>query len=908
MNKEALKFVEECEKKNSELALIEEKEVVSDDLAFEAEVIAKNMKVDGVGDALLFAAALNVLNTYVKQSKECKEVIGYSFKKCVDILLRYVSRNPNEMIKAEVQRDKDMSLCIIEINSIQFSYHNIELNEDNRKLMAKDLDNPTMAWDGIRKQMCSVTLFNFAKDNEFGRANKMIDGTDFNEGLNKLLDDFHSGKLTLADSKKTFYGKNVTIKTKTFDETKDYPFRNRNIAVLYRSSVALFKEELNNRTIFDKLFKSYEEGYGFVLSNVTRYEWKYAIESISRLFLDERVNADATICFLYTRAMNKEFPVFVTASRTDGSDNVALIQLLPWSEMCVNDMGLVEYVNSNGNQVITASHPSNMMRPFAFSIMNALSVSGNTKAFPCTYFYNACFSETSNIVSDVNKEIIDASPIFYASERDELCEYCIKSLEGTNGDEIIDSISNFGQKYMHLGENDYSVESSIIVQFIVDEKLAGKKLYVIDERHASGDTKFVKLLDDSLKASKAKYKLFDSKIPESTKELSAEKNIVVCDFDGLTEDKYREIKELETEFALEGNIVEERKLMLAMGFNDLGGGVNFITNAFRMAADRHSLFQPSLYKLKLFYHLEDLTEEDGCVCVTVPDDVKYNQIDDTLEMSDARRVDLYHKFISGVKGIKLYVEDVPLRNLINDKIEDVIERNMIITGSSFEETKTFADFGKANRMLLQNTDEYNKYASEVIKSIGGSAFAKLAEDCKSWVVTAMSEYYSIKNTDPTMDFSGAVLLISKTFETELNERVAIKYMDWIKKTYPNDYIDHLPESLYEYKYNEKKEINTDKITLGGMPFVMGVNAKGVIQKQEDYDLFCKYAKEEAFAEDIDIDKAIKELIEIIYYVRVNFRNASAHKGAIDIAVANDCVQYCITEKRKLGVVMDTFRK
>ena len=50
-----------------------EKEFVENETAAKAIIIIKNMRINKIGDAFLYAAALNVMNTCVKQSKENKK-------------------------------------------------------------------------------------------------------------------------------------------------------------------------------------------------------------------------------------------------------------------------------------------------------------------------------------------------------------------------------------------------------------------------------------------------------------------------------------------------------------------------------------------------------------------------------------------------------------------------------------------------------------------------------------------------------------------------------------------------------------------------------------------------------------------------------------------------------------------
>lgn len=122
---------------------------------------ARSMDFKGAGDVLLFCAAVNLMNTYVKQPG-CKK-FGYFFKAYVPRVVDYIRRNPDEGVLCNVQMDGKNSLTIVEVFGIQFSFHCVQG-------MKPSADGAIVEFDGVRKQKCAATLFKMAEANQLMRG------------------------------------------------------------------------------------------------------------------------------------------------------------------------------------------------------------------------------------------------------------------------------------------------------------------------------------------------------------------------------------------------------------------------------------------------------------------------------------------------------------------------------------------------------------------------------------------------------------------------------------------------------------------------------------------------------------------------------------------------------------------
>ena len=109
-------FINFCNRLNNKCITLQniEKEYITDDIAFEAYVYIKLMRLELAGDFLLFLSAINLLNSYVKQDNS---KITYSFKKQIDYFLETCIKKNNNILKINKDADEKGKLLIIQINT-----------------------------------------------------------------------------------------------------------------------------------------------------------------------------------------------------------------------------------------------------------------------------------------------------------------------------------------------------------------------------------------------------------------------------------------------------------------------------------------------------------------------------------------------------------------------------------------------------------------------------------------------------------------------------------------------------------------------------------------------------------------------------------------------------------------------
>ena len=130
-----------------------DKEIVSEEMAYEAYAIIQNIKIEDVGDVLLFCASMNLLNTYVKQSNS---KIGYGFKNDIHYMTAILLNLDIDDVYINYI-DKE-SLWVVQIYSIQFSFHYVKKKHEIICL-CNSRHHRELIWDGVRKQKCAVSIF-----------------------------------------------------------------------------------------------------------------------------------------------------------------------------------------------------------------------------------------------------------------------------------------------------------------------------------------------------------------------------------------------------------------------------------------------------------------------------------------------------------------------------------------------------------------------------------------------------------------------------------------------------------------------------------------------------------------------------------------------------------------------------
>lgn len=190
-------FIEFCDELNRKCISLQllPKEVISHEEAFEAYSYLKNMKLQNSGDILIYCSALNLLNTYVKQ-KDKK--IGYGFKRELGYLVGIALNLDIEDILYDLQTEEKNSLMIVQVGSVQFSFHNIDVTKEVKTLKER-YNCRRIEWDGIRKQNCASSIWRYAIKNNLRTCNLTYRGKNLNNKITKMTERYKNGEIDFCD-------------------------------------------------------------------------------------------------------------------------------------------------------------------------------------------------------------------------------------------------------------------------------------------------------------------------------------------------------------------------------------------------------------------------------------------------------------------------------------------------------------------------------------------------------------------------------------------------------------------------------------------------------------------------------------------------------------------------------------
>lgn len=264
-----------------------------------------------------------------------------------------------------------------------------------------------------------------------------------------------------------------------------------------------------------------------------------------------------------------------------------------------------------------------------------------------------------------------------------------------------------------------------------------------------------------------------------------------------------------------------------------------------------------------------------------------------------------------IKNISLKITDY--QSLIQRQIKNFDtdeERDMLISA--------FADVC-AERIIKETSsfmedDNYDSEKTNLINLFGESAWAKLSEESKTYLISSKLMFNNLNNMENVVeenivDYSGVCILITKTLEVELYKRFFESFLKYLEKRRYKKY-DHYPTGLL---YKNKWPLNDDKFNLGTMAYILCLKHANNIdyyREQNNKEKLIEYCSSDLFNEDEPekIERLIIKFGNEIEKIRQNYRNPSAHRNAITQKKANNCLNLVLYDDRLLIEMLDSFKK
>lgn len=239
-----------------------------------------------------------------------------------------------------------------------------------------------------------------------------------------------------------------------------------------------------------------------------------------------------------------------------------------------------------------------------------------------------------------------------------------------------------------------------------------------------------------------------------------------------------------------------------------------------------------------------------------------------------------------------------------DEIDQIINERVI---------QTFAD--TVSEGIIKNVTEsignmnYSVEEKKLINTMGVSAWNKLSDSSKTFLITSKVMYNDLIQIGENIDFSGVCILITKALEVEMKKRFFDDFLDFQKKKYGNNYSKYHTALLFDSK-NGLIPLKSEKFTMGSIPFAMGKENwnDSANKKKNNHKCLMEYVKSELMPgkTDSEITTTLKKYREDIEKITKEFRNPSAHTNELGKIDALKCFNIVIDVEKLLKNILDSF--
>lgn len=256
---------------------------------------------------------------------------------------------------------------------------------------------------------------------------------------------------------------------------------------------------------------------------------------------------------------------------------------------------------------------------------------------------------------------------------------------------------------------------------------------------------------------------------------------------------------------------------------------------------------------------------------------------------------------------KIYEKMTDYQTLLERQLEIAVsedEIDRIIKAYSDEISTRLAQ--EVNGKLAQ--EEYDAEQTRIEEALGTSAWNKLDESSKEFLVTAKVTYNSYQKISGTVDYSGVCLLVTKAIEVEMSNRFCRDYMAFMKSKYPGrkNLVAHIPTVLCN-KFGGP--IKPKDFTLGSVIYVLGVEIDSNASADEAAkikDCIRDFVRTKLMIgkSDAEIDTALDVIGRNVDDIRNDYRNPSAHTNQLQKINAKECFDLVLDVTKVLKTILD----
>ena len=249
--------------------------------------------------------------------------------------------------------------------------------------------------------------------------------------------------------------------------------------------------------------------------------------------------------------------------------------------------------------------------------------------------------------------------------------------------------------------------------------------------------------------------------------------------------------------------------------------------------------------------------------------------------------------------------------------QSLVERQLKLASDDEEEIEhiihSYVD-ECAGRIVDELKHSYGQKEQEIEENklktlLGDSAWNKLQESSKSFLISSRVMYNSLVGMKSKIDYSGVCLLVTKALEVELSQRFYRGFVAFLKEKYPGkSKLKEWPLGLLDRNGN----------SLAAEQFSMG-NISEILcrwhdpratedQRKNNREKLLDYAQEKIFTNESrkEIGDLLLEYADEIEAIKKNYRNPSAHIGELTEVNAKDCFDIVLDVEKFLKRMLDSF--
>lgn len=286
-----------------------------------------------------------------------------------------------------------------------------------------------------------------------------------------------------------------------------------------------------------------------------------------------------------------------------------------------------------------------------------------------------------------------------------------------------------------------------------------------------------------------------------------------------------------------------------------------------------------------------------------------SEVEDVLKML-SRKIDYQTQLLASV-GVtsdlidKEFNRIEELRKALSAGFYDAENRVVEAIMAQFE-TAVAESVAKLTEKIItvENKERYEDILKDFLSE---KVWNMLANDSRNFLITAKMNYETFIKMEEgeSLDYSGVCLLLSKVLDIEMARRLYEKYIEYLQE---HHLLSEWPKALRNKKGTSM--IKRKDFTLGTVVYVIGCNKYGVIEDEKAFEMFKEFAKKELYVQEISREQCqqkIKNLVECVEKVRVDYRNPAAHRNSLDVVSAKACMDYMIKTYKKLKEILEDMK-